>query len=114
LKLLQEFGFMTAIDDFGMGYSGIKLLLEYQPNYIKLDRTLISNIKWDKVKQSVFFGIRRMCIELSIDIVAEGVETEEEYHWLHNAGVDIFQGYYFAKPAFEVLPNVSFLSTGCT
>jgi EAL domain-containing protein (putative c-di-GMP-specific phosphodiesterase class I) len=108
LKLLQEFGFMTAIDDFGMGYSGIKLLLEYQPNYIKLDRALISNIKWDKVKQSVFLGTRRMCEELSIDIVAEGVETAEEYQWLHYAGVDIFQGYYFARPAFETLPNVSF------
>ncbi|HAW51127.1 MAG TPA: hypothetical protein DCX54_02190 [Flavobacteriales bacterium] len=107
LKLLQDFGFMTAIDDFGMGYSGIKLLLEYQPNYIKLDRALIANIKWDKVKQSIFFGIRRMCDELSIDIVAEGVETEDEYHWLHKAGVDIFQGYYFSRPAFESFPDVS-------
>ena len=108
LKLLKEFGFMTAIDDFGMGYSGLRLLLEYQPNYIKLDRRLISNIQWDTVKQSIFSGVQKMCKELSIDMVAEGVETAEEYGWLHNAGVDIFQGYYFARPAFEALPLVCF------
>ena len=108
LKLLQEFGFMTAFDDFGMGYSGLRLLLEYQPNYIKLDRHLIGNIQWNTVKQSVFAGIKRMCDDLSITMVAEGVETFEEYTWLHNEGVDFFQGFYFARPAFESLPNVYF------
>lgn len=108
LKLLQDFGFKTAIDDFGMGYSGLKLLLEYQPNYIKLDRNLISDIQWDSVKQSVFSGIQKMCRDLSITMVAEGVETGEEYNWLYNAGVDFFQGFYFARPAFEALPNVCF------
>lgn len=107
LKLLQEFGFLTAIDDFGMGYSGLKLLLEYQPNFIKLDRHLISNIYRDSVKQSVFSGIRKMCEKLSIDMVAEGVEKVEEYEWLRNAGVYFFQGYYFARPAFEALPEVA-------
>ncbi|MBM3126892.1 MAG: EAL domain-containing protein, partial [Chloroflexi bacterium] len=96
IKLLQEFGFMTAIDDFGMGYSGLKLLLEYQPNFIKLDRHLISNIDQDSVKQSIFSGIRRMCEKLSIDLVAEGVERAGEYAWLSNSGVQFFQGYYFA------------------
>ena len=110
LKLLQDFGFMTAIDDFGMGFSGLKLLLEYQPNYIKLDRNLISNIHRDSVKQSVFSGIQQMCQELSIIMVAEGVETVGEYEWLHNEGVDIFQGFYFARPAFEALPDVAMQS----
>ena len=81
--------------------------MEYQPNYIKLDRLLISNIQRDKVKQSVFSGIQQMCEDLSIDMVAEGVETAEEYVWLHNAGVNFFQGYYFARPAFESFPNVA-------
>jgi len=108
LKLLQEFGFMTAIDDFGMGYSGLKLLLEYQPNFIKLDRHLISNIYQDSVKQSIFSGIRKMCENLSIDMVAEGIEKIEEFEWLRNAGINYFQGYYFARPAFEALPRVDF------
>jgi len=108
LRLLQEFGFMTAIDDFGMGYSGLKLLLEYQPNFIKLDRHLIANIYHDSVKQSIFSGIRKMCEKLSIDMVAEGVETVKEYEWLRSAGVNFFQGYYFARPAFESLPEIEF------
>lgn len=108
LKLLQEFGFMTAFDDFGMGYSGLKLLLAYQPNYIKLDRNIIADIHCSKVKQGIFAGIQRMCDDLSITIIAEGIETYEEYAWLKNAGIDLFQGFYFARPAFESLPNVVF------
>lgn len=107
LKLLQDFGFKTAIDDFGAGYSGLKLLMEYQPNFIKLDRRLISNIHSDRVKQSIFFGIQQMCQHLSIEIVAEGIENKSEYIWLKKEGVELFQGFYFAKPAFEALPKVS-------
>ncbi len=106
LKLLQDFGFQTAIDDFGAGYSGLKLLMEYQPNYVKLDRHLVSNIHNDKVKQVIFWGVRQMCERLSIDIVAEGIENRDEYLWLEQAGIDLFQGYYFAKPAFESLPVI--------
>ena len=107
LKILQDFGFKTAIDDFGMGYSGIRLLLQYRPNYVKLDRYLISDIQWNEVKQCIFRGIYQMCEELSIDLIAEGVETFEEYSWLRSMGVNYFQGYYFAYPAFETFPEVS-------
>jgi EAL domain-containing protein (putative c-di-GMP-specific phosphodiesterase class I) len=107
LRIIQDFGFKTAIDDFGSGYSGLKLLVKYQPSYIKLDRDMISNIHQDFVKQSIFSGIRQICESLSIEIVAEGVETADEFHWLNEAGVNIFQGYYFARPAFEALPDVA-------
>jgi EAL domain-containing protein (putative c-di-GMP-specific phosphodiesterase class I) len=107
LRLIQDFGFSTAIDDFGAGYSGLKLLVEFQPNYIKLDRHLIGNIHQDAIKQSVFSGVRQICKKLGIEIVAEGVENAREYHWLREAGVSIFQGYYFARPAFEALPEVA-------
>jgi EAL domain-containing protein (putative c-di-GMP-specific phosphodiesterase class I) len=107
LRIIQDFGFKTAIDDFGAGYSGLKLLVEYQPNYIKLDRYIISDIQHDFVKQSIFSGIRQICKPLSIEIIAEGVETADEFHWLQDAGIRIFQGYYFARPAFEALPDVA-------
>jgi EAL domain-containing protein (putative c-di-GMP-specific phosphodiesterase class I) len=107
LRTIQEFGFETAIDDFGAGYSGLKLLVEYQPYYIKLDRHLIGNIQWDFVKQRIFLGIQKICESLCIEIVAEGVESAGEYHWLSEAGISIFQGYYFARPAFEALPDVA-------
>jgi EAL domain-containing protein (putative c-di-GMP-specific phosphodiesterase class I) len=107
LQLIQDFGFKTAIDDFGAGYSGLKLLVKYQPNYIKLDRTLIGEIHHSTIKQSVFAGIAQMCKRLCIEIVAEGVEKAGEYYWLREAGVSIFQGFYFARPAFEALPDVA-------
>jgi EAL domain-containing protein (putative c-di-GMP-specific phosphodiesterase class I) len=107
LRLIQDFGFATAIDDFGAGYSGLKLLTEYQPYFIKLDRHLIGNIHEDFVKQRIFSGIRNICNSLCIEIVAEGVETKDEYHWLNEAGISIFQGFYFARPAFEALPDVA-------
>jgi EAL domain-containing protein (putative c-di-GMP-specific phosphodiesterase class I) len=108
LKLINEFGFKTSIDDFGAGYSGLKLLVKYQPTYIKLDRHLIGDIQENPIKQSVFMGIQQICNQLSIEIVAEGVEQADEYRWLSQAGVKIFQGYYFARPAFEALPDVSY------
>jgi EAL domain-containing protein (putative c-di-GMP-specific phosphodiesterase class I) len=107
IKLIQDFGFKTAIDDFGAGYSGLKLLVEYQPTYIKLDRHLIGNIHYSHIKQSVFSGIKQICQKLAIEVVAEGVETAGEYHWLKEAGVHYFQGYYFARPAFEALPDIT-------
>jgi EAL domain-containing protein (putative c-di-GMP-specific phosphodiesterase class I) len=107
LQLIQDFGFSTAIDDFGAGYSGLKLLVEYQPHFIKLDRMLIGNIHQDVVRMRIFSGIRRICNCLAIEIVAEGVETAGEYHWLQEAGIRYFQGYYFARPAFEALPDVA-------
>ena len=107
LRLIQEFGFATAIDDFGAGYSGLRLLTEYQPYFIKLDRHLIGNIHQDYVKQRIFSGIRKICDSLCIKIVAEGVENAGEFHWLNEAGISIFQGYYFARPAFEALPDVA-------
>jgi EAL domain-containing protein (putative c-di-GMP-specific phosphodiesterase class I) len=108
LKLINDFGFKTSIDDFGAGYSGLKLLVKYQPTYIKLDRHLIGDIQENPIKQSVFLGIQQICNHLSIEIVAEGVEQAAEYRWLSQAGVKIFQGYYFARPAFEALPDVSY------
>lgn len=108
LRLIQDFGFKTAIDDFGAGYSGLKLLVQYQPNYIKLDRQLIGNIHSDRVRQSIFHGVQEIFRGLDIVMVAEGVETAGEYHWLREAGVQYFQGFYFARPAFEALPDIAY------
>jgi EAL domain-containing protein (putative c-di-GMP-specific phosphodiesterase class I) len=107
IKLYNDFNFRTAIDDFGTGYSGLKLLIHYQPNYVKLDRSLIANIEEDEVKQIVFQGIQLICKRLGIQLMAEGVERVEEYSWLRSRHVNYFQGYYFAFPAFEELPEVA-------
>ncbi len=107
VRMYHEFGFQTAIDDFGSGYSGLNLLVEYQPNFIKFDRNLISNIDKEPVRQTVVRGILAICTKLHIKVMAEGVETVEEFDWLRRNHVDLFQGYYFAFPAFEALPDVA-------
>lgn len=107
VRMYDEFGFYTAIDDFGSGYSGLKLLVEYQPHYIKLDRSLIADIHDNPVKQIIVSGMKTICSNLKIQMLAEGVETVEEFDWLQRSGVELFQGYYFAYPAFEALPEVA-------
>ncbi len=102
----KELGFKTAIDDFGAGYAGLNLLANYLPDYIKLDRELIVDIDHDARRQAIVHGIQITCRELNVGILAEGVETIEEYKWLSMQGIELFQGYWFAKPGFEFLPEV--------
>jgi EAL domain-containing protein (putative c-di-GMP-specific phosphodiesterase class I) len=103
----QSVGFLTAIDDFGAGYSGLNLLAEFQPNLVKLDMALIRNIHQDKIRQAIVRGILLVCEEMDIQVIAEGIEHSQEYHVLWDFGVRLFQGYFFAKPAFEALAPVS-------
>jgi len=106
LTTYKELGFMTAIDDFGAGYSGLNLLAEFQPNIIKLDMALTRNIHKDRVRRAIVFAILAACRELDITVIAEGIEMPEECLSLAAEGVELFQGYYFARPEFERLPSV--------
>jgi EAL domain-containing protein (putative c-di-GMP-specific phosphodiesterase class I) len=109
LSIIQEYqrlGFRTAIDDFGAGYAGLNLLAEFQPDYIKLDLQLVRGIDSSRVRQVIVKGIKQVCDELDIKIIAECVETREEYHCLRDAGITLYQGFYFARPGFEMLPVV--------
>jgi EAL domain-containing protein (putative c-di-GMP-specific phosphodiesterase class I) len=97
----QERGFLTAIDDFGAGYSGLGLLAELQTDLVKLDMALIRDIHRDKPRQAIVRGTVQTCDDLGIRVIAEGVESREELETLRQAGIRLFQGYYFARPAFE-------------
>ncbi|WP_457946612.1 EAL domain-containing protein [Pseudarthrobacter sp. alpha12b] len=99
-------GFTTAIDDFGAGHAGLGLLADFQPDLIKIDMKLIRGIDTSKARQAVVSGIVSIAKELDIAVLAEGIETEDEFLVLKSAGVPLFQGYWFAKPAFEELPEV--------
>jgi EAL domain-containing protein (putative c-di-GMP-specific phosphodiesterase class I) len=106
LMIVNEYrktGIIFAIDDFGSGYAGLNLLADFQPDIIKLDMHLIRQIHSKGPRQAIVCGIIRTCIDLGIDIIAEGVETRNEYEWLKNAGINYFQGMLFAKPEFEKL-----------
>lgn len=104
-------GFKTAIDDFGAGYSGLNLLAEFQPDIIKLDMSLVRRICKDPVRQAIVQGILGVCKALNIDVIAEGVETNAELQQLLVLGINLYQGYLFAKPEFEALPKVDWPDT---
>lgn len=103
----QRQKFRTAIDDFGAGYSGLNLLAEFQPDIIKLDMALVRNIHTHPVRRAIVQGILGVCQALNIDVIAEGIETVGELRELQSLGVHLFQGYLFARPAFEALPEVA-------
>lgn len=106
-KEYKRIGFNTAIDDFGSGYSGLNLLAEFQPDYIKLDMALTRNIDKDRVRRAIVHGIVGTCRELKMTVIAEGIETPGECLALQDEGIELFQGYLFAKPGFEHLPQIS-------
>ena len=103
VNLYRGMGFKVAIDDFGAGYAGLNLLADFQPDQIKADKALVSNVHNRGPRQVILRALIQVCRDLGIDLIAEGVETEEEYAWLDNEGVTLFQGYLFGRPAFEAL-----------
>lgn len=102
----QASGFGTAIDDFGAGYAGLGLLAEFQPDYIKLDMQLIRDIDQRPPKQAIVRGTLATAADLGIEVIAEGIESSGEFEFLRDLGVTKFQGYLFARPGFETLPEV--------
>jgi EAL domain-containing protein (putative c-di-GMP-specific phosphodiesterase class I) len=69
---------------------------------------LIAGIERHGPRQAIVREISQICSDLGIDIIAEGIETEEEYAWLASQGIRLFQGYLFAKPGFESFPPVHY------
>lgn len=105
LRAYRAMGFRNAIDDFGAGYSGLSLLCRFQPDVVKLDMALIRCIDTERVKRAMITHLVRMADDLDVKVVAEGIETVGEYETLRELGVALFQGYLFARPAFEALPR---------
>ena len=112
-RLIQQYrtmGMKLAIDDFGAGYSGLNLLADFQPDFIKIDMYLVRDIVNRGPRQAIARAIVQACRELHVGIIAEGVETLDEYHWFEDQGVHLFQGFLFARPEFKALPAVRFPS----
>jgi EAL domain-containing protein (putative c-di-GMP-specific phosphodiesterase class I) len=97
----RRHGLKTAIDDFGAGYSGLDLLSEFQPEIIKLDIALIRDIHLRPASQAIVRSIASLCRELDILSIAEGVESDAELQVLQDLGLELFQGYLFARPSLE-------------
>jgi EAL domain-containing protein (putative c-di-GMP-specific phosphodiesterase class I) len=106
LREYRQFGFMTAIDDFGAGHSGLTLLANFQPDLIKLDMELIRDIHQDKSRQAIVRGVVTMCADLGVTVIAEGIECAGERDFLADCGIYLMQGYWFAKPAFKAVASI--------
>lgn len=99
IKLVKKVGDVKiAIDDFGSGYSNFERLLEYSPDILKIDGSLIKNIEHDEFSKNLVETIVVFAKKQGIKTIAEFVENENIYNILTNLGVDYSQGFYFGKP----------------
>ena len=99
----KDQNYQIAIDDAGAGYSGLNLISEVTPNYIKLDMKLIRDVDSDRVKFAIVKGMVEFSKVSNVFLIAEGIETYEELKTLVNLGVQYGQGYLLQKPDTEVL-----------
>jgi EAL domain-containing protein (putative c-di-GMP-specific phosphodiesterase class I) len=100
-------GFKVALDDFGAGYSGFNLLADLPVNVLKLDMDLTRDLANRPAALAIVKSMVELSQTLGNELIAEGVETVEEYRALEGCGIRLMQGYLFAKPGFESLPDVT-------
>lgn len=98
IRQLKEAGFIISIDDFGTGYASFKYLQDYPVQQIKIDRLFIKKIAYDFKSIEIVRAMIKLNKALGIYIVAEGVETKEQWRILNELGCDEIQGFYFSKP----------------
>jgi EAL domain-containing protein (putative c-di-GMP-specific phosphodiesterase class I) len=87
-----------AVDDAGAGYAGLRHILELRPQFVKLDLSLVRNVDTDRARQAMVAGMAHFAGNSGCELIAEGIETEEELAELIRLGVDYGQGYLFGQP----------------
>jgi EAL domain-containing protein (putative c-di-GMP-specific phosphodiesterase class I) len=95
---LRELGYRMALDDLGAGYAGLSSLARLEPEFVKLDMSLIRDIHRQPVQQKLVRSVVSMCHDMGKHPIAEGVESAEELAVLRACGCDLLQGYFFARP----------------
>lgn len=108
---LHNAGFAVAIDDFGTENANLALLSEIDFDVLKLDKSLLDNIALNPKSQTIVKSIADVCHNLGVQMVAEGIETEEQLLALRSCGVDVAQGYLFSKPISVEEYETRFLKT---
>jgi EAL domain-containing protein (putative c-di-GMP-specific phosphodiesterase class I) len=102
---LRELGFRIAIDDLGAGYAGLTSFAQLEPEFVKLDMSLVRDVHKHPVKQKLVRSMTTLCKDLGIIVVAEGIEVADERDTIIDLGCDLLQGYLFAKPG-RAFPDV--------
>ncbi len=103
---LRGQGFRIAVDDLGAGYAGLSSFTQLEPEVAKLDMTIVRDIDSQQKKQSIVGSMVKLCAELGVLVVTEGVETRSERDTLHRLGCDLLQGYLFARPERGFFPPI--------
>jgi EAL domain-containing protein (putative c-di-GMP-specific phosphodiesterase class I) len=98
---MQAAGLRTLADNVGRNHADLSTLAAFQPDQIKLDRSLTVDIEQSAQRQAVVRGCLSLCRDLGIRLIAGGIETAEEFAWLREAGVEYFQGFYFTQPDLD-------------
>jgi diguanylate cyclase (GGDEF)-like protein len=98
LSLIRDLGVTLSIDDFGTGYSNLGYLTKLKVNYLKIDRSFITNIHEKPKNRAIVHAILKMARALGVKVVAEGVETEKEWAILQKLRCDYGQGFLWSKP----------------
>lgn len=96
LRLLK---YRLAVDDLGTGYAGLASFTQLSPEIVKLDRSLITGIDSNPVKQRVVRAMTSLCADLGMQVISEGIETVAEKDTLIELGADLLQGYLFGHPS---------------
>lgn len=94
----RDLGFKIAVDDLGSGYAGLKLWSEVKPDFVKIDRYFIDQCDKDPIKREFIKSIFNLGQSINAKVIAEGIETEEEFWLLDELGISIYQGFLFARP----------------
>ncbi|MEE4241992.1 MAG: bifunctional diguanylate cyclase/phosphodiesterase [Desulfopila sp.] len=112
LKAIEHYrsrGFRIAIDDFGAGYGGMKMLSLVAPDFVKIDSHFFRDIDSAHINYSLIDAIATICHRIGIDVIAEGIETENDVKVCQDFDIQLLQGYYFARPAPGLLKKTELL-----
>lgn len=94
----RDLGFRIAVDDLGAGYAGLKLWSQVKPDFVKIDYYFINQLHVDPVKREFVKSILNLGEKINARVIAEGIETEQEFEQLQDLGINFGQGFLFARP----------------
>lgn len=103
VEYYRKQGFRIAIDDFGVGYGGLKMLASIEPDFVKIDRHFIANIDRAIIRRNLVDSIATVCHRIGIQVIAEGVEEQSDLSVVMDLGIELLQGYLLARPAPHLL-----------